>query len=535
MRKVMKRSVIVLLALSMLLVMMTACDNTPATTGKPAGTTAAGTTAAGTTVAPTETETEREFLKLTIAMWELEKFGEDAWGAEIEEKFNVDIEPLLYTWDDSGQKMELWAATNALPDSFSNYSVADLKNFYKYVNEGIVREIPAEMVAKYPFEQDKFNKCEILQRVSEITGGYYWNPRPETNTGREVVYNGVLYRKDWAETLGFTEEPDNVEELYDLLKAIVTGDPDANGQDDTFGYCGSDGNMYAPFNAFPGHIVEEDGKLIFGYLSDNVVDALKWFRKLFKEGLIHPELGGGDDDFVTGNYGVYNRGCDAIWLYRTLEQKFKEANPNLGDPLDVVGVLGPFAETEGAAPYWNILEQKCGSQYPVTCSDEKLDRFLEIDNYLMGEGYKFCWWGFEGEDYSVGADGTLTKLHEENMRVKYPSMVYQLVPTWDIDWALDMSPAGQPDIPMKYKQLYDSKLDDFNAAYDPATSVIRLDATYYWVDSRDSYSFDGWGRLEAIVKGDGDVQVMFDQLVADAYAAGAQTVLDELNAKFTVD
>ena len=174
-----------------------------------------------------------------------------------------------------------------------------------------------------------------------------------------------------------------------------------------------------------------------------MVDALRYFRRLAQEGLIHPELGGSDKDFVSGKYGVFHRhNGNAIHLHNVINRSFGEANPEYSNPLDVIGVLGPFSENKGGTPYWPPIEQRSGTTYSYKCSDEKIDRFLEIDDYLLTEeGNLFRYWGIEGLDYEVAADGTLKRLHsqDKDLWTIYPSNMYQLAPSWDIDFNADTS------------------------------------------------------------------------------------------------
>lgn len=201
--------------------------------------------------------------------------------------------------------------------------------------------------------------------------------------------------------------------------------------------------------------------------------------------------------------------------------------------MDVIGVLGPFSENKGGTPYWPPIEQRSGTTYSYKCSDEKIDRFLEIDDYLLTEeGNLFRYWGIEGLDYEVAADGTLKRLHsqDKDLWTIYPSNMYQFAPSWDIDFNADTSPAGNPVIPLEIKQLDHLLIERNNKAYNPKNTVLRTDAKFYWIPEIDEYSFNFNKRIREIIFGNDDVQVMFDQMVADAYAAGAQKVIDKITA-----
>ena len=60
-----------------------------------------------------------EHMTLSVAVWGIGDTiidGEDEVRDRLYDKFNIDIEPYAVTWGDYGEKIQLWAATNQLPD-----------------------------------------------------------------------------------------------------------------------------------------------------------------------------------------------------------------------------------------------------------------------------------------------------------------------------------------------------------------------------------------------------------------------------------
>ena len=122
-------------------------------------------------------------------------------------------------------------------------------------------------------------------------GEVYALPQIGYGNGSNTVY---WIRQDWLNAVG-KEVPTNYNELIDVIKAFTTGDPDKDGQDNTFGLAinvenaGVKSNLF--FNgwgAFPGIWLEneETGKLEYGSIQPEMKDAIGALRELFTGGYI---------------------------------------------------------------------------------------------------------------------------------------------------------------------------------------------------------------------------------------------------------
>ena len=111
--------------------------------------------------------------------------------------------------------------------------------------------------AKYPnLSQANPNVCQSITVGGKLIGVY-----------RAIVIGryGIAYRADWAEKLGI-DEPKTIEDVYEMMSQFTHGDPDGNGQDDTYGlalcqYTGPFDIMQTWFCVGNGW-VEQEGKLI---------------------------------------------------------------------------------------------------------------------------------------------------------------------------------------------------------------------------------------------------------------------------------
>lgn len=122
--------------------------------------------------------------------------------------------------------------------------------------------------------------------------------------GGDEAYMNQLDRQHWINQVWLDklklEIPTTPDEFYTVLKAFKENDPNGNGKKDeipfTFNgvtdWATGVGNMFGSFGTLdgPGHIYVKDGKVVFSPEEKGYYDAMIYFNKLFKEGLIDPEV-----------------------------------------------------------------------------------------------------------------------------------------------------------------------------------------------------------------------------------------------------
>ncbi|MCI8623836.1 MAG: extracellular solute-binding protein [Provencibacterium sp.] len=104
--------------------------------------------------------------------------------------------------------------------------------------------------------------------------------------------------RNWLEAVG-ADVPTTTDEFYNVLKLFKEKDPNGNGQADeiplTFNgiwdWATGLGNLFGSFNTLETtqHIYVRDGKAVFAPAEAGYYEALKYFNKLYSEGLIDPE------------------------------------------------------------------------------------------------------------------------------------------------------------------------------------------------------------------------------------------------------
>ncbi|QIE43331.1 extracellular solute-binding protein (plasmid) [Rhodobacteraceae bacterium SC52] len=149
----------------------------------------------------------------------------------------------------------------------------------------------------------------LKEAISAYDGNYYYIPYlPDGKYGR-----AWFIRQDWLDVLGL-EQPQNVDELYDVLVAFRDQDPNGNGVKDEIPYFArqweevnrlltlwdarsSGSDTYHDF------YVNDEGKLVHPYAQEAYRTALSNVAKWYAEGLIDPEIytrGSSSRDYLLG-------------------------------------------------------------------------------------------------------------------------------------------------------------------------------------------------------------------------------------------
>lgn len=359
-----------------------------------------------------------DHMEISIAMWSIGSAivdKPDAIRDKVYKDLNITIVPFNTTWDDYTQKIQVWAASNQLPDVVA-IDALGTQNYAKWIEQGIVKALPSNLSA-YPklkaimdspgFEMYKYP-------LGDPNGKIYAVPRlNHLNIDDWSTDAGVHVRKDWMANVGMAE-PTTMDQFTELMKAFVTKDPDKNGKADTIGL-----TMYSSawlswfFLAYEPGIQSggwvrdkaNPGKWIPAFFTQGTLEGLKALKKLY-------DAGGMDADFATlkaedgrnkyaaGKAGAYAHDVIPGTLVTT-GVLFEKNFPNLKYS-DVVTVLKPFKAADGNY-YRNIANPAWSESYiSAKVSDDKMARILQLfEYYLSDTGYNLLHFGIEGVNYKV--------------------------------------------------------------------------------------------------------------------------------------
>lgn len=164
---------------------------------------------------------------------------------------------------------------------------------------------------------------------AKIKGKNYGIPRPRPLEGSW----GVHVRKDWLDKLGL-KVPENMDEMYTVLKAFKEQDPDGNGKADTVGLTGqvdAEGmGLYSwiedVFNNNNGYwkLINDQIRPVF--LEPSERKALEWLRKAYDEKVLTPDFAviknsQAREQYMGGKAGVLGSALNPQWLYTDAMRK----------------------------------------------------------------------------------------------------------------------------------------------------------------------------------------------------------------------
>lgn len=217
---------------------------------------------------------------------------------------------------------------------------------------------------------------------------------------------GLIIREDWLENVGM-EMPTNMEEWYDVLMAFKSMDPNGNGAQDEEPICmASSGWKYflCAYGLNDDPIIGEDGKVYYGYATDNYRRFLEDMNKWYNEGLIYNMFKKAtlidQEERVVGNFAG---------AFKSRAEELDEDNAD--SYLSKLRNSVPEAKLS-AAPWPETVDgdQLCYSNISsihtdttiITSNCKTPDAAAYLIDYLYSEeGSNYLSWGIEGESYEV--------------------------------------------------------------------------------------------------------------------------------------
>lgn len=210
----------------------------------------------------------------------------------IEEFSNTDLKIIWVPVGNYNEKVNLAITSNDLPNAISILKIKD-PVFVNAARAGMFWDIKEKMPELKTLNAN-YNP-DMLKNAS-IDGQLYGLPR-----ARPLTRNGIILRKDWLKNVGLeNKQPATLDDLYTIIKAFATQDPDKNGKNDTNGILvgvESDGKpqgctletLDVAFGGGNGW-EQKDGKLIPTFTTDVHIKTLNYLKKLYDEKLMNQDF-----------------------------------------------------------------------------------------------------------------------------------------------------------------------------------------------------------------------------------------------------
>ena len=356
----------------------------------------------------------------------------------IENKFNVKFKFLTGTSSSWQNVLNQYIAGGDVPDIFFHNRVepaystwlddAYLFNYSKYLDD-------------YPNLKAAFSRYDETALKTLLGGDYYGYPIVMDSTTNDDIINehALYYRRDWYTNLvnkGWTptsgrglvdpEDPNfNYLNFYDLCEGYTNGDPDNNGQKDTYGYAlTKDGGVYwwYPILSLFGvtsdgwHYDEAQQKWIPDCTSDAMKEAVMFLAKMYDNGFINSNYATTStqahmkNEFVNGVAGMmtynatYPMGqgvLDLMTPYTTAEKKLS----------DVVRGMPIPTGKDGEKHMFGYANRYGYNSINADVSPNKKKIIMSIMDWMLSEeGQLVLNYGLEGVHYNKDANGNIVSL-----------------------------------------------------------------------------------------------------------------------------
>lgn len=224
---------------------------------------------------------------------------------EISEKTHVYVNWIEIPGSAFAEKKGLILASGDLPDAFWGDGMADAD----ILNNANTAFVPLNgLIDQYaPNIQNIFALRPEAKRVVTASDGNIYSLMRVRELFFPAGRTTMGINKKWLDTLNL-EVPTTTDELYEVLKAFKTGDPNGNGVQDEIpfifqhamgsGSVRSEADLYPAFGVYENtsnneltyHLMLRDGKVVFTPMDDGYKDALQYMHKLYSEGLLDKEI-----------------------------------------------------------------------------------------------------------------------------------------------------------------------------------------------------------------------------------------------------
>lgn len=487
---------------------------------------------------------QEEHLDISISYWDVESNfvggDDDLVLKTIEDKFNVTFVPQNISWDDYEQKLQLWAASDSLPDVFVG-AYRTTATFSTWARQGLLKAIPDDLSA-YPnlaeyMDSPELDTCKVDGQTYAIFRQTY---QEQASTVRDRV---VLYRWDLAQEAGITEEPTNWDEFREMVQAIIAADPEGKGVQ---GMIGRTANQLAgvffpysnPLAAVSGvtfyWVDNGDGTYVPAYFSgenlgDDMLPTWNLIRDMYEEGTLIRDVATAtttqsDEMFLQGQICAMSYDGSATNTYTNIGQYWKEIYGT--EFLDDCRFLTVMEDVNGEQT-WPIWDYAWSESYISShVDDEKLDRILAIYDFLCSEeGTMLAYAGIEGDTYEIEDDGSIAYIDGEAPSGKYKSMsVFAYLVAWNPP--LMDSDTFPSTIPAEYFEV-NNKLEEITRSLE--VPEYNYDCTTAFVGLGSDFSLQVEEDMLNIMTGTEPVEDMWQDIIDSYKADGLEDIIAQVN------
>lgn len=494
-------------------------------------------------------------INLSLAFPEGDSYENNVWSRAYADELGINLK-LAFTTSDSTDKVNTLIASGDIPDML-RVDEAQLKLLS---DSGLIRGGLYDVYQQYAGAGMR----QIVEGVGgsaaiqKVTYDGDMLAIPVLNTSRGETVPMLWLRTDWMNKLGLSD-PQNWDELLNILTAFTTQDPDGNGENDTFGLTFTknlwdsvyqmDG-LFNVFGSFPKTSFwvtdsANEGKVAYGAFADETKSALEIIAKLYADGIIDSEFAVNDGSAANQRVANGNVGAviGAVWdsnacLYASVDNNPEadwHALPIPGMDASTTKVTGEYPFTgymvfakdfehpEALIKMINLEYKKCFSD---DSTQETYDKYIEDASGNSGApGFQIYPWGIflpavknemaADEIVNMGLASSDVDIWAKPFAKYVEGYAAGDTSLWR--WYRFFGPDGGHLITGRYirEDLY-----NMNAYYGPATDTMSESLSL--IDDVANEMF------VKIIMGDADISE-FDTYKAQAEALGLTDITDEVN------
>ena len=340
------------------------------------------------------------------------KYNDSAFAKYVESEFGIKLNFTVVKIDKVSDQTSLaYTSSNSMPDMF--WGMANTRTLHtpQIKSKKVVNLTP--YIEKYaPNIKQMFKDAPDTKYLTTFDdGNTYYLPmyREQDNYSWKYFIN-----KTWLKNLTLSM-PTTTDDFYNVLKAFKTRDPNNNGKEDEIPLiiaAGESGvgqiplSLFSPFGLYTytnAWGVNSSGKVSYAFATEEYRNGLRFYRKLYEEGLLYNSFRGATYTQIkqrTGN-SLQTVGVFAANTYS--EGVSDESFLNNYMVMNPVGIDGQGkwlnASYEDAWPDWFVMTSKC--KYP-----EIAMRLL--DWLYSEEGTLTALYGPKGTYWNYDSAGNIT-------------------------------------------------------------------------------------------------------------------------------
>lgn len=209
----------------------------------------------------------------------------------IAEDTNIDVDWQIYPYEVAVEKRNLALSSGDYTDVIAGWLLGTDDMVRYGSKEGIF--IPLEdLISSYAPNIEAVLNTDNIRRDMTLPDGHIYNP--PYPIGEPQMIFGPWINKAWLDNLNL-QMPTTMEEYKEVLIAFRDQDPNGNGRKDEIPFS-SRSDHFFNMMAFFGYPVPDadlimvDGEPVFPGTMDFYKEAILFYRDLFAEGLIDPEI-----------------------------------------------------------------------------------------------------------------------------------------------------------------------------------------------------------------------------------------------------